>query len=137
MSTSFLISLVESKPLGVAALAGVGSSFVLGLGMQDALQFGAMAALGTSLGDTLLTIGGVGSKIESYMTSEPWKSYVDPNDFLAGAAGTAVMTWAVGFEGRGVAMSAALGAVSAGIAPKLAGYLLSMSNSGTNTAVGA
>lgn len=124
---SFIMSLVESKGVVAGGVAALGSMAFMGLQGGASVQYGALVALGVSLGDVLLTVGGVGSKLESYMTMEPFQTFLDPNDFLGAAAGTALLGWVVGMQGRQLGIATAVGAVAGGVAPKIGGYMLMQS----------
>lgn len=123
MSTSFLITLVEAKPLMAAVVAGSVASFGLGFSTVESVAFASTAAFGVSLGDTLLTAAGVGSKVESYLA--PAAEYLDPMDFAGGAIGTMILNYALGRSGQNLAVLAGIGAVAGGVAPKISGFIVS------------
>lgn len=126
-TTSIIMTLVEAKPAFAAAVSGVVGAVALGLDAPDSIQFGCLVAAGTSFGDAVLTMGGVGTKIQTYMPKQ-FGAYLDPADFLGGGVGTAVLGWATGVEGRPLAIMAAAGAVSAGLAPMISAQILSTMN---------
>ncbi len=121
--TEFVMHLVEAKGVSAAVLAGVGGSFALGFGMREALQFGAVTALGVSLGDAVLTGAGVATKIQSYLPGA-MQTYVDPMDFVGSAAGAAILNYSLGLQGRPLAVAVGVAAVAGGLAPKVAGYIV-------------
>lgn len=123
MSSSFLITLVEAKPLMAAVVAGSVASFGLGFSTVESVAFASTAAFGVSLGDTLLTAAGVGSKVESYLA--PAAQFLDPMDFAGGAIGTMILNYALGRSGQNLAVLAAIGAVAGGVAPKVSGFIVS------------
>ena len=123
-TTAFMMALVEAKPLMAAAVAGAASMGVFGYNMQEAIAFGASAALGTSLGDAVLTGAGFETKVQSYL-GDSFATYVDPVDFVGAGLGVAAINFALGVTGQPLAMSAAVAAIAGGIAPKMAGYALS------------
>lgn len=118
------MSLVEAKGAAVALVAGVGGSFLLGFNSREALQFGAVCALGASLGDAALTGLGMDTKIETYLTD--YQSYIDPLDFLGAAVGAGVLNYSLGMQGSMLLKTVGIAAVAGGSAPKLATYVLSM-----------
>jgi hypothetical protein len=122
---SIIVSLVEIKGTSSAIIATGAAMGIMGLSFVPALQFGAVTALGVSFGDTILTIGGIGSKVEAYMTGEPFKTYLDPNDFLGGAVGAAPINYIMGMRGRNLGIAVVVAAVAAGVAPKLSAYIAS------------
>lgn len=119
-----ILELAESKGLLAATSSALLSSYILGFPMEAAVQFGALVSLGTSLGDTALTLGGIGSKVEAYINKKPFATYFDPNDFLGGAVGTAVAGLLIGMRDRQLLYATLIGAGSAGVAPKLSSYIL-------------
>lgn len=123
--TVWIMQVVETKGLAAAAVAGVGAMYLLGQGMQESVQFGAITALGCSVGDSALTGFGIESKIQSYITTDSkWQNYVDPFDFLGGFVGTMAVSYLAGIaEGRQLMMFSALGGVGCGVGPKIAGYV--------------
>lgn len=125
MSTSqnFIVTLVEAKPAFAAIVGGVISTFALGLNVPEAIDFGCVVAAGTSAGDALLTIGGIGSNVVSYLPGQ-FSTYLDPNDFLGGALGVGLVSWMAGMGGQELMIATGVGAVSAGVAPKLSGMIL-------------
>lgn len=134
MSASAVIgNLVESKPLSVAILAGAAATFGMGAQWREALQFGALAALGTSLGDTALTAAGQNAKIQAYFTNPTLITYVDPMDFLAGTIGGGLLNFTIGLEGRELLVASAVCGVAAGVAPKLSGYIVKMVSPAAST----
>lgn len=116
---------VESKGLATALVAGVGAMYLMNQTPQASLQFGAIAALGVSVGDSMTTGFGINSEIGSYITTDThWQNYVDPMDFIGGMVGTALIAYGAGIaEGRELALYSGLGAVGAGVAPKIVGYI--------------
>jgi hypothetical protein len=122
--TVFMMQLVESKPLMLASLSGIGGYALLGDNAQSALQFGAVAALGGSLGDTVLSALGYASKINTYFPDE--MSYVDPADALGAAVGTGVVAYSLGSGGNDLMKMMGIAAVAGAFAPKLAGYFANM-----------
>lgn len=123
-STAFAMALVEAKPLMAAAVAGAASVAIFGYGMQEAIAFGASAALGTSLGDAVLTGAGFETKIQSYL-GDSFATFVDPVDFVGAGLGVAAINYSLGLTGSALGMSAAVAALAGGIAPKVSGYILS------------
>jgi len=119
-------NLVESKPLAVAILTGTAATFGMGAQWREALQFGALAALGTSLGDTILTAAGQNAQIKAYFTNPTLITYVDPMDFVAGTLGGGLLNFSIGLEGRELLIASAVCGVAAGVAPKLSGYIIKM-----------
>lgn len=119
--TAFMMQLVESKPLMVATLSGIGGVALLGDSAQSALQFGAVSALGASLGDTVLSGVGYETKINSYFPSE--MMYVDPADALGAALGTGIVAYSLGSGGSDLMKMMGISAVAGAFAPKLAGWI--------------
>lgn len=119
--TAFMMQLVESKPLMVATLSGVGAVALLGDNSQSALQFGAVSALGASLGDTVLSGLGYVTKINTYFPSE--MMYLDPADALGAAIGTGVVAYSLGSGGSELMKMMGISAVAGAFAPKLAGFI--------------
>ena len=119
-------NLVESKGLSVAVLAGAAATFGMGAQWREALQFGALAALGTSLGDVALTAAGQNAKLQAYFTNATLATYVDPMDFVAGTVGGGLLNFTIGLEGRELLIASAVCGVAAGVAPKLSGYIIKM-----------
>jgi hypothetical protein len=116
-----LADLVAVQGLGVAVVAGTGAALVLGADARQAISFGAVASLGVSVGDWVLTSVGVYAKLETYMKDS---SYVDPADFVSGAASVAFMEYYLtGITGNDLMKVAAVGAVAGGVGRKAAAYL--------------
>ena len=105
----------------IAALSGVGAVALMGDNGQSALQFGAVAALGASLGDTVLSGLGYATKINTYFPSE--MMYVDPADALGAGVGTGVVAYSLGSGGGELMRMMGIAAVAGAFAPKLAGFL--------------
>lgn len=120
-----LLNLAEAKPFLAAVVAGGGSMWALGLPAREAVQFGAVTALAVSMGDAVLTGLGVMTKVESYLPGSVFGTgkYMDPMDFLGGAAGMAVLEVFLGMQGRPLAIGVALGAVAGGVAPTIGAYV--------------
>jgi len=134
--TTWTMHVVETKGLAAAAVAGVGAMYLMNQGPRESVQFGAIVALGCSLGDSALSGFGIESKIQSYITKDShWQNYVDPMDFLGGAVGTAVVCYLAGIaEGRQLAMFAGLGGIGCGVGPKIAGYVQKKFDGSTDAA---
>jgi hypothetical protein len=124
--TELLLNLVEAKPVMAAAVAGSISALVLGFGASESVAFGASVALGTSLGDALLTAAGYQTKVQSYLGGS-FGTYLDPVDFVGGAIGVTIINLSLGVRGQPLAVMAALSALGAGLAPKISNYVLSSS----------
>jgi hypothetical protein len=118
-----IASLVEAKGVMTAAVAGTAGMLVLKMSGGEAIQFGALCALGASLGDAVLTGLGQGTVIATYMPTS-LSGYLDPLDFVGAAAGVALLGFGLGMQSMDLAYSTGIAAVSAGIAPKLAGEIL-------------
>lgn len=124
-SPMFVIAnLIEAKPVMAAAVAGLGSMVVMDMNSAEALAFGSSVALGTSLGDALLTGLGFQTKVQAYLGGT-FSTYVDPMDFVGAAVGSTAINFAIGARGQPLLMIAALSAVAGGVAPKVSGYILS------------
>jgi len=121
---NYIVTLVEAKPFFSAVVGGVAATFAMGLNMPEAIDFGCVVAAGTSMGDALLTISGVGSDVLAYMPGQ-FSTYLDPNDFLGGALGVGIVSWMAGMSGQELMIATAVGGLSAGVAPKLAGQIIS------------
>ena len=121
---NYIVTLVEAKPFFSAVVGGVASTFAMGLSLPEAIDFGCVVAAGTSMGDALLTISGIGSDLTAYLPGQ-FSTYLDPNDFLGGALGVGIVSWMAGMSGQELMVATAVGAVSAGVAPKLSGQIIS------------
>ena len=121
--TELILNFVEAKPFMSALVAGSLSSIVLGLDGAEAVAFGASVALGTSFGDAIMTAAGYQTKVQSYLEGS-FGSYLDPVDFVGGGLGCAIINLTLGMRGRPLAVTTALAALGAGIAPKLSAYVL-------------
>lgn len=122
---SFVGSLVEAKGVMAAAVAGSVGALALGMASTEAIHFGATVALGASLGDAVLTGLGYQTSVASYMPTSI-STYVDPLDFFGGALGTAALAMMMGArDSMDLLKLAGLGGLAAGVAPKLAGTILS------------
>lgn len=119
MST-LLIVLVDGKPLAIATAAGLLGALVLGDNFNEALIFGSVAALGSSLGCVALAVSGTEPKIEKYLGN----AYVDPVDFLCGALGTGALLAATSRGFDGIAIPSVLAGVSAAVGPMLGTKLI-------------
>ena len=117
--SQFLIHMVEAKGVSTALISGVGAVFAFGLTPQQALQFAATTALGSSFGDALLTGLGVDSSIESYLNN----AYIDPMDAVGGAVGSFIFLYMEGAPTTQALQLSVLGGLAAALAPKLAGLL--------------
>lgn len=116
-----LADLVSVQGLGVAVVAGTGATLVLGADARQAVSFGAVASLGVSLGDWVLTSAGVYTKLETYMKDS---TFVDPADVVAGAISIAALEYYLtNVTGNDLMRIAAVGAVAGGVGRKLAAYL--------------
>lgn len=121
---NYIVTLVEAKPFFSAVVGGTVATFAMGLAIPEAIDFGCVVAAGTSMGDALLTISGVGSDITSYLPGQ-FATVLDPNDFLAGALGVGIVSWMAGMSGQELMIATGVGALSAGVAPKIAGQIIS------------
>lgn len=121
--SQYIADLVRVHGLGVATIAGVGSALVFNANTGEAISFGAVAALATSLGDWTLTVVGSYTDLKTYLPFEQ-SSFLDPMDFLAGGLGVGALQYLItGVTGPDLYKSMAIGAVAGGTAPKLVGYL--------------
>ena len=117
--TGFFMSLVETKPLMIAAVAGTGAVFLLGDNFDSALQFGAIGALGASLGDFVMNFMGWSTSVQSYFAAE--FAYMDPADAIGAAGGSALLLYSLGGTGSQLLKEVAVIGVAGLFAPKIAG----------------
>ena len=124
ISTSLLLSLVEAKPVMAAAMGGIASAVVLGMGGNEAVVFSGSVALGVSLGDAILTGTGFATDVRSYLLGG-FSTYLDPLDFVGAGLGVLLINLSLGVRGRPLAVMTGTAAVAGGIAPKVASYIFS------------
>lgn len=119
----YIADLVQVKPFTLAVLAGAGSSVLMGTNMAEGITFGALVALADSTGSFLLTAAGETEKIDNWFATAT-KTTVgdwDVAGFLATGSLTALLVYATtGMRDRELVEAAAIGAVSALAAPRLA-----------------
>lgn len=114
---SYIADLVKIEALSIALIAGAGVTLVMGASASEAVSFGAMAALGTSVGNTTLTAVGQMAKIDTYDSSA---NYFDASDFLAGGLATGILQYGVtGVSGTPLYQTMAIAAIAAGFAPRV------------------
>lgn len=113
------MSLVETKPLMIATVAGAGAVFLLGDNFDSALQFGAIGALGASLGDFVMNFMGWTTSVQSYFAAE--FAYMDPADAIGAAGGSALLLYSLGGTGSQLLKEVAVIGVAGLFAPKIAG----------------
>lgn len=119
----YIADLVAVQGLGVATVAAVGSALVFNANMGEAISFGAVTSLATSVGDWGLTIVGAYTNLETYLPFEQ-STYLDPMDFLAGGLMVGGLQYFItGVTGPDLSKAMAVGAVAGGTGRKLAGYL--------------
>lgn len=122
-SGQYIADLVAVQGLGIATVAAVGSALVFNADMAEAISFGAVTSLATSVGDWGLTIVGSYTNIETYLPFEK-SAYLDPVDFLAGGLAVGAFQYLItGVSGPDLYKAMAVGAVAGGTGRKLAGYL--------------
>ena len=135
----YIADLVAVQGLGIATVAAVGSALVFNADMAEAISFGAVASLATSVGDWGLTVVGSFTNLETYMPFEH-SAYLDPMDFLAGGLTVGAFQYLItGVSGPDLYKAMAIGAVAGGTGRKLAGYLhnLALGTTGHPGAKGA
>lgn len=138
-AAQYVADLVAVQGLGIATVAAVGSALVFNADMAEAISFGAVASLATSVGDWGLTIVGQYTNLETYLPLEK-STYLDPVDFLAGGLTVGAFQYLItGVSGPDLYKAMAVGAVAGGTGRKLAGYLHDLAlgtqkNPGANSA---
>ena len=115
-------AILGARDFGAALVGGAASMFVMGSGGQQAVQFGAVCALSSSLADAVLTIGGLETQIAYYDPNYPL--YFDLADAVVGAGVGAAFFWYLGASGTELMYSAAICGMSASVGPKLSTALL-------------
>lgn len=115
----YVADLVKTSGVAVALLSGLGATFILGASSQEAVSFGAVAGLGSSLGSWGGTVAGNWVNLNSYFSK--YGPELDPNDFLETAIGTGIVqNLASGLEGPDLYKAMAIAGVAGVLAPMLA-----------------
>jgi hypothetical protein len=116
--------LLNSRGLSTAILAAAMSATLRDMDLVDSIQFGAVASLATSTGDTIMLIMGISDKtLNKY---NPLVPYFDPTDFVGAGAVTAGLLFVLGARGSDLLYGTAVAAIAGGVGTKLSGILSSM-----------
>ena len=121
--TSIAMNMVEAKPIAIAGLSAAVATAVLGASPLDAFDFGARNAVAVSAVDVILTGMGVDAQITHYV-GDDYGKYFNPVDLVAGAVGATGVGYLSGLSGRQLGITVGAAAVSAAVAPLLAGYVV-------------
>lgn len=118
----FVTTALESKPVGVAVLAGAGAMALMSADIGEAISFGAVTALGAALGDMVLNAMDQATYLDSLYADS---AYVDPSDFVAAGAMTALLEYTIAGQALGpeFAKVVLVAAVAGGVGPKLGGMI--------------
>ena len=87
----------------------------------DAIQFGALAALATSTGDTIVSAMGLSD--ESLEKYNYLGAYLDPTDFVGAGLVMAGLLYSVGAQGDELTYGVIIGALAGGAGAKVAGLV--------------
>ena len=82
-ANNLIYDTLMAKGAGVALVAGVGAVLMLQTNTAETINFAALAALSSSVGDAALIGLGIEKKIDSYLKPN---SYFDASDFVGTAA---------------------------------------------------
>lgn len=119
---AFVLELAEAKPIFTAVTAGLLSQYVFQMGMAEALQFGSVVAVGTSLGDVIMDqFTSTSANIEKYLS--PADKIIDPPSLIAAAVGCGILFYMVDTQTEYIGKGLAVAVVAAGVSPKLSSML--------------
>lgn len=122
--SQWIVDVVEAKGVVVGALAGIGGMVAMGMSGQDAVQFGALTALGVSFSDAALTTMGIKTKIGTFVSG--YTTFVDPYDFATGAVGVGLLELYLGLSGTPLYWTMGIAGAASLAAPKVTGYVAGM-----------
>jgi hypothetical protein len=121
----YIADLVKTDGVAVAVLSGVGATFILGASGEEAVSFGAIVALGNSLGSWAGTIAG--NYVNLNTRFGKYGPELDPNDFVETALGAGVVQYlASGLQGAPLYKAMAIAGVAGVLAPMLANKIHSL-----------
>ena len=114
--TSRSFAILRTREFGTGVVAGLGAMFLLGMNGPDAVQFGAIASLGNSMGDAGAKFGNLRTNMAGY---DYGSTYIDLYDVATATGASALLFWYLGASGNQLLMSAGIAGVSAGVGPKI------------------